>query len=442
MDINRRGDNNYTKILSFTEVPPRTAPFLHNKGLLVLYSKLRGWTGFPISLASSAIYFKNTQYSRVIVNPRKANNNNTFVMQADDGKYKSDRAIYGDGFRRSYASSCVLPEFEPDTMGRKYSLPVGNRQSDPTHSEEELGRFTDDLTKHLDAAFHIESNEVELSLSAIEINPNQNTQEHDEQPETEHIEVKQDSPSKRRSLRERVRSFASNSKASIASDRVSWQSFSSGHAELARSLRSNSVTTFTGSVGNTSTKSSPKAKRDYMFVDLDYFTHPRPMSEVTSPDVSPRAKKPVRTRDFDEQDKSAFAFRELVDYIRTVTGTEVKAQSLEDFNMPETMQDIKNRSAMHLRCTSCRGDCPVCGAACCIYEYARRAAALVQPSSEMARQSKTTLHTIENLGPHIRNAGTFSLCSEWYGCGRYVCSNCAGACKPDPWCPCDWYSID
>lgn len=146
-------------------------------------------------------------------------------------------------------------------MGGKHSLPVGNRQSAATHSEVELGRFTDDLTKHIDAAFHIESNDVELSLSAIEFAPKKTPQEHDEQPETEHIETKQDSPSKRRSLRERVRSFASNSKVSIGSDRASWQSFSSGHAELSRSLRSNSVTTFTGSIGNTSTKSSPKAKR-------------------------------------------------------------------------------------------------------------------------------------------------------------------------------------
>lgn len=202
-------------------------------------------------------------------------------MQANDEKYEeSDRASYGDGFRRSYAryeplmsylrtvlyltrilSSCVLPELEADNMGRKHSLPVGGRLLDVTHSEVELNRFTDDLTKHIDAAFHIESNNVELSLSAIELTPKQNPREHDEQPETEHIEDKQDSPSKRRSLRERVRSFASNSKTSINSDRASWQSFSSGHAELARSLRSNSVTTFTGSIGNTSTKSSPRAKR-------------------------------------------------------------------------------------------------------------------------------------------------------------------------------------
>ncbi|PLB38981.1 uncharacterized protein BDW47DRAFT_131083 [Aspergillus candidus] len=421
----------HTKILSFTGVPPRTVPFPDNKGLLVLYSKLGGWTGFRISLPRSAVYFKNIQYFE----------SSTFVMQADDENYEeSDRASCGDGFRRSYASSCVLPGIEPDNMGGKHSLPVGNRQSAATHSEVELGRFTDDLTKHIDAAFHIESNDVELSLSAIEFAPKKTPQEHDEQPETEHIETKQDSPSKRRSLRERVRSFASNSKASIGSDRASWQSFSSGHAELSRSLRSNSVTTFTGSIGNTSTKSSPKAKRDYMFVDLDYFTHPRPMSEVASPDVSPRAKKPIKTRDLEEPGKSAF--QELVDYIRTVTGTEVKAQSLEDFKVLETMQDIKNRSAMYLRCTNCRGDCPVCGAACCIYENARRAAVFAQPSSETARQSKTVLDTIESLGPHIRNVGTFSLCSEWYGCGRYVCSNCAGACKPDPWCPCDWYSID
>lgn len=111
-----------------------------------------------------------------------------------------------------------------------------------------------------------------------------------------------------------------------------------------------------------------------------------------------------------------------------MTGIEVTAQSLEDFKKPETMQNIRNRSAMLLRCTSCRGDCPICGAACCIYENARRAAALANPSSETARKSKVILHIIEGLGPHIRNVGAFSLCSEWYGCGRYVCPNCAGVC--------------
>ncbi|PLN75821.1 hypothetical protein BDW42DRAFT_189047 [Aspergillus taichungensis] len=429
MSFTSLGEKNHTRILPFTGVFPRTAPFPNKKGLLVLYSKLH---------QPSISKTPNTQ---VIVNPRKANNNSTFVMQAGGEKYEeSDRASYGDGFHRSYASSCVLPDLEADNMGRKYSLPVGDRLSDVTRSEVELNRFTEDLTKHIDAAFHIESNEVELSLSAIESTPKQTPREHDEQPEIKHIENKQDSPSKRRSLRERVRSFASNSKASISSDRASWQSFSSGHAELARSLRSNSVTTFTGSVGNTSTKSSPKAKRDYMFIDLDYFTHPRPMSEVASPGVSPRAKKPVKARDLEEPDKNAF--HELVDYINTVTGTEVTAQSLEDFKVPETIQNTKNRSGMHLRCTSCRGDCPVCGVACCIYENARRAAAFANPSSETARKSKMILRTIEDLGPHIRNVDTFSLCSEWYGCGQYVCPNCAGACKPDPWCPCDWYSVD
>lgn len=158
-------------------------------------------------------------------------------------------------------SSCVLPELEPEYMPRKHSLQSEDKQSDPTNGEMELSRFTDNLAKHIDAAFHIESNEVELSLSAIQFAPKQYSRENDGLPETEHIEAKLDSPSKRRSLRERVRSFASNSKVSLGSDRVSWQSFSSGHAELSRSMRSNSVTTFTGSVGNASTKSSPKAKR-------------------------------------------------------------------------------------------------------------------------------------------------------------------------------------
>jgi hypothetical protein len=86
---------------------------------------------------------------------------------------------------------------------------------------------------------------------------------------------------------------------------------------------------------------------------------------------------------------------------------------------------------VNLRCTICRGDCPVCGVACCKYEAARRTIANAEYRSEEASNARQILQMIESLKCHVLGMSTLSLCSQPGGCGRHVCPNCCGRCPSE-----------
>lgn len=93
----------YTRILSFTGVPPRAAPDPGTR--ISSYCTLSSVGGHSLqSHSQDQPSISKTSKSQVIVNPRRANNNSTSIMQTDGVKYeKSDSASYGAGLRCSYA---------------------------------------------------------------------------------------------------------------------------------------------------------------------------------------------------------------------------------------------------------------------------------------------------------------------------------------------------
>lgn len=100
------------------------------------------------------------------------------------------------------------------------------------------------------------------------------------------------------------------------------------------------------------------------------------------------------------------------------------------------VDDVRTWDSVNLRCTSCRVDCGLCGAACCVYENARRTVAKAGPGAdgvarERAAKASQMIKVIESLGPQAKDVSTFSLCSQPGGCGRYVCPDCCGVCPSE-----------
>ncbi|KAK1138425.1 hypothetical protein N8T08_002621 [Aspergillus melleus] len=144
--------------------------------------------------------------------------------------------------------------------------------------------------------------------------------------------------------------------------------------------------------------------------------------------------------------------QELIEYARNVTGTEVRFRDLNNPNAKQRKDDVRVWDTVNLRCIGCRGDCPVCGGACCIYGDAIRTIDNESAGAEKVGKAKRILEAIESLSPKIMDADTYQLCSQPGGCGRYVCPSCCGVCpneicrdvqckdcKEDPWGPCDWH---
>lgn len=119
-------------------------------------------------------------------------------------------------------------------------------------------------------------------------------------------------------------------------------------------------------------------------------------------------------------------------YVRSVTGTEAKTRNLIR-KEAHRKGDIRKWGTTNLRCTSCRGECGICNAACCIYENAKRTVAKAGLDSDrvaygQASKAQQLIKIIESLGPQAKDVSTFSMCSPPGGCGRYVCLNCCGVC--------------
>ncbi|KAF9884764.1 hypothetical protein FE257_001254 [Aspergillus nanangensis] len=364
---------------------------------------------------------------------------------------------------------------------RKFSTtqrPKNKNEASPAPRELDLTDFSEEITKQIETAFSIkDDSRVELSLPPVletetidNVNPND--------PNAVGL---QDSP-KVNSLRKRLRSFTGSSAKSVPEpDRQSWNHQSpskrslTSHTEIGRSLRSNS--TATQSTGNSTIsvsstlknfvsprknkkkdKKRPAPKRsvtappkflkcimsphDYMFLDLD-FGKP-----------TPREGEPEG--EYHRVALHAKSRPELIDYVRSVAGTEIKTYNLKK-SEAHRVDEVRKWETVNLRCIDCRGDCPICGAACCVYENARRTEAKAGPDAdgmaiEMAAKAHQIMKIIDSLGPRAKDATTFSMCSQPGGCGRYVCPGCCGVCpseichdiqckecKPDPWGTCDWH---
>lgn len=114
--------------------------------------------------------------------------------------------------------------------------------------------------------------------------------------------------------------------------------------------------------------------------------------------------------------------------IRKITNTEIRLRSLNDIKGATRPNDPRMWYTRNLRCAKCVGACPVCDIGCCLYETSRRLNN--DPDTEMylATQTEKLVMNIDALGAHVKDTGTFSLCSNSGGCGRYVCPECCGIC--------------
>ncbi|KAF7587075.1 60S ribosomal protein L24 [Aspergillus hancockii] len=115
---------------------------------------------------------------------------------------------------------------------------------------------------------------------------------------------------------------------------------------------------------------------------------------------SPKNKSP-QTKDQDTKKKN---LQEQVEYIRSITGTEVKTISPTDFKHPRRADDnVRQWNTVNLRCTTCQGDCPVCGVPCCKYEAARRIFANADSNSNEAGNAEQVIQIIESLEFHVKD---------------------------------------
>ncbi|PLB49215.1 hypothetical protein P170DRAFT_436834 [Aspergillus steynii IBT 23096] len=146
-------------------------------------------------------------------------------------------------------------------------------------------------------------------------------------------------------------------------------------------------------------------------------------------DKTPEARKNLQELASSQRNlASARLTQKQIEYARSVTGTEVKFRDLNDPNAKQRKDDVRVWDTVNLRCISCRGECPVCAGACCLYANASKAIASESADTEKVEKAKRIVKVVEDLSPQVMDVGTYQLCSQPGGCGRYVCPNCCGVC--------------
>ncbi|EAW08862.1 uncharacterized protein ACLA_098040 [Aspergillus clavatus NRRL 1] len=194
---------------------------------------------------------------------------------------------------------------------------------------------------------------------------------------------------------------------------------------------------------------------DYVFLDLDSKNKSDEQdvsneSNDTSQELESGEEDLVES-DANELDRKN-ALEQKLKEIRQIVANEIQMPSEDNKEHEKKAQISKRWDAKSMRCSMCRGDCPVCGKTCCIYSAARCAIVEAKPDTELFRHAKEILQMILARGNTIMGQNKFSLCTTHGGCGRYVCSACWGICpvelcqdvqckecKKDPWAACDWH---
>ncbi|EAU32593.1 predicted protein [Aspergillus terreus NIH2624] len=411
------------------------------------------------------------------------------------GKAKHKNKSRGNAKKKTSGKSVSRPSislFRLLNTSLRSSATRDSKNENPSQGAD-IGQFSEEISSQLESAYQIrETSGVELSLPLPQVpeqdEPEDENHSNNNQTAPDADTVAQRSP-RANSFTRRLRSFTGGSATSIQLARSlsdKQPQSPSKQSQDGRSLRSDSVATQNTNRSATSTSSTlksvllspkknrsrPAAKRsftapsakyyygspqDFMFVDADFgkskekpvHDGPLPRSKDAMRQISTKpqtsngelqgeyhrvalhAKVPARARQMAKD-----TFEELIDYIRSVTGTEVKFRDLSE-SEAHRVDDVRTWDSVNLRCTSCRVDCGLCGAACCVYENARRTVAKAGPGAdgvarERAAKASQMIKVIESLGPQAKDVSTFSLCSQPGGCGRYEC-------KPNPWENCDWH---
>ncbi|KAL4956253.1 hypothetical protein BDW69DRAFT_91656 [Aspergillus filifer] len=158
---------------------------------------------------------------------------------------------------------------------------------------------------------------------------------------------------------------------------------------------------------------------DYMFVDFNY-------NEV-------QARAAMNTRPSNEQmvkdpEIGKSSFEELLAYVRRMTGTEVESTAKNDPNAAHRPEDARPWKHRNLACIDCRRTCPTCNKTCCVKQELEQKAADENLSPEEVQKAKQLGKIIEHLGFYAQEVSTFTQCTLFDGCGRYVCPDCSGVC--------------
>ncbi|KAB8075679.1 hypothetical protein BDV29DRAFT_155476 [Aspergillus leporis] len=290
--------------------------------------------------------------------------------------------------------------------------------SDETPTEADLDRFSEEITTELETAFQIEDDPgMQLSLSKTPGTDAEVTRKRGE------VDINIDEgPNKIGSFRRRLLTLTGNSlRLSTVSERPSSQLHSSTRKSCpGRSDSATPTLTRTNTTGTSDSTHSPIKKKekessrptpapptpkylkyvrsanDYIFLDLDFLeidsssrkTQSGSLSQMGVASQQAATKRQSREQNFHQikdQDPKKKNLREQIEYIRSITGTGVRTISSTDFRYPRRADDnVRQWTTVNLRCTICRGDCPVCGVACCKYEAARRTIANAEYRSEEA----------------------------------------------------------
>ncbi|KAB8231882.1 uncharacterized protein BDW43DRAFT_320540 [Aspergillus alliaceus] len=208
-----------------------------------------------------------------------------------------------------------------------------------------------------------------------------------------------------------------------------------------RSQRSGPVTaSFTGSnttggIHSSPTKKSPQAAAlsvlrylryiranndafllrflDYIFLDLDFLESESsgkngsliPMEgakqHVLGANPSDRKSPWVENQDTKKRD-----LKKQIEHVHSLTGTQVKTASPTDTKSRRRADNSRVWNTVNLRCTTCRGNCPVCGVACCKYADAQQTISKTESKSEKADHARQGLQMIEGLGSHVKDMST------------------------------------
>ncbi|KAF5865286.1 60S ribosomal protein L24 [Aspergillus alliaceus] len=128
---------------------------------------------------------------------------------------------------------------------------------------------------------------------------------------------------------------------------------------------------------------------------------------VLGANPSDRKSPWVETQDTKKRD-----LKKQIEHVHSLTGTQVKTASPTDTKSRRRADNSRVWNTVNLRCTTCRGNCPVCGVACCKYADAQQTISKTESKSENADHARQGLQMIEGLGSHVKDMSTFSLCTR------------------------------
>jgi hypothetical protein len=185
---------------------------------------------------------------------------------------------------------------------------------------------------------------------------------------------------------------------------------------------------------------------DYMIIDLDYLEdqimnnglnsgiggsgegESEQSEEETPAEPKKCASLAELVRQFSSFDKNHVLTQTKILYVRRVTGTEIKPINLLNPKVRRRQGDTRAWNHRNLWCIRCPGPCPVCKGTCCLREEARAKVHDESLEGEDLEKVKRLIEIIEFLGPHAKDADTYSQCSPPDGCRRRVCPDCCGVC--------------